>query len=339
MKLVIKCPVCNSNRLKKVKKYTFRSPRDDIENHLMDYNYVRLWILFHKIMENKKDKIIFNMTLCENCGLLFTNPRFSEEDLRIKYDCIAKLRTNKERSSIAQPEKWKHRAHRVYNLIKKYYIFNLKDQPKILDYGGSAGYILIPFKNDFKCYVIDYEKWDLPEGVYYLGKNLKNTKKFDIILLLHILEHVFNPKKLLEDLSKYLNENGVLIIQIPLECFRLKYLNEPLTHISFFSEESLYNCVKFAGLNIIHLKTSLQKYLDIKNWAIDVVCTKRKEGSFKKIDTILSTKQQMSRFNYHLPFYLPFLFEKENTNLIIIKKRIIELINNLKKSIKKFIKK
>lgn len=46
-------------------------------------------------------------------------------------------------------------------------------------------------------------------------EELKLDEKFDVILLLHILEHVDNPVKVLQYAKKYLKKEGILIADVP----------------------------------------------------------------------------------------------------------------------------
>ena len=37
-------------------------------------------------------------------------------------------------------------------------------------------------------------------------------KKFDLITAFHVIEHLKNPKEILKNINKFLNEDGLLII-------------------------------------------------------------------------------------------------------------------------------
>ncbi|MFW9899596.1 MAG: class I SAM-dependent methyltransferase, partial [Candidatus Thorarchaeota archaeon] len=165
------------------------------------------------------------------------------------------------------------------------------------------------FINNFKCYLLDLRRYRLPKGVYYIGNNLKNLSikdKFDIILMLHTLEHVHNPREILKDIYNHLNENGIIVIQVPLGCMReWKSLKNPYVHVNFFSEQSLYNCVRLAGLKVLHIKTEITKFTRYRSWQLNIVATKRVEGTVKtiSINNLLSTRQQQIRLSYYLLYF------------------------------------
>jgi SAM-dependent methyltransferase len=244
--------------------------------------------------------------ICESCGFIFTNPRFSEKDLEVKYNTIKELGSVKYRLKKNPPSNLDKRANRIYNLINKFFNYTQEATPTILDYGGASGYNLLPFVNSFKCGILDYEKWVLPAGVEYLGKDLSDLKdidKFDVILLLHTLEHVIHPKNFIDELSKHLNENGILYVEVPLGCFReWKFIREPLTHINFFSEESLFKCFELCDLSVIYLATSYQWVTHGKMWCLNIIGSRQKYRRLSPIKNVLSTKKQMSKINYYFPY-------------------------------------
>ena len=99
-----------------MKEHVFKYPGDDADNNLADIIYLRLWILFRKIVKDNND-IVFNSMLCKSCGLIFTDPRFSEDEMKIKYDTINELGSVKYRLQKDPPVDLENRANKIYNLI------------------------------------------------------------------------------------------------------------------------------------------------------------------------------------------------------------------------------
>jgi len=296
------CPVCNSQNYKTLINYKFKNPGNDFKNFSDDYRNSRLWVLFNKILSNN-NSANFNITLCNSCGFIFLNPRFSESEFKIKYSFFSETKSEEKRLQKNPMFNLDIRAQRIYKLINKFYSQNSNFKPRVLDYGGAGGYILVPFKNKYKCYVVDYNKWKLPNGIEYLGKDLDHLEKedsFDIIFLLHTLEHIINPKEFLDYLCKYLKNDGLIYVEVPLGCVKeWRVLMEPLTHINFFSEESLFKLFTLCNLNVIHIDTSYQWVAHGKNWNVNIIGTKRKEGNFINLNSIPATKAQMVNFYYN----------------------------------------
>lgn len=298
------CPLCTSEKIEKLQEHVFKFPGGNVHGHLLDATYVRLWILFERIAKTH-DPIVFYSCLCRECGLIFTNPRFSTEDLTIKYETIVELGSVKCRLLHNPASNLDSRAKRIYKLVQQYYCSESLPKPRILDYGGASGYNLIPFVDTLECGILDYEKWDLPKGISYLGKDISDLDEgdqFDVILLLHTLEHVLKPKLFLEELCNSVNDQGVIYVEVPLGCFReWQFLNEPLTHINFFSEESLYKCFQYCGLHIIHLSTSYQWVTHGKMWCLNIIGSKTCHNH-SSLPTPLPTGKQMNRIVYCLPY-------------------------------------
>ena len=297
------CPSCGSRENKKLKEHLFRFPGDDVQNQLHDLTYERLWIFFERILE-KRDKAVFLSMLCQKCGLIFTNPRFSREDIQIKYEAVNELGSVKYRLKQHPPSHLDVRARRIYHLVTNHLSSRAESKPRVLDYGGASGYNVLPFTDKFACGVLDFEQWDLPRGISYLGRDLSDLReddRFEVILLLHTLEHIPEPSTFLEDIGKYLANEGVIYVEVPLGCFReWRSITEPLTHINFFSEESLFNCINSCGLATIHLETCYQWVTHGNMWCVNAVG--KKENFNDKVIPNLTTKEQMNKVNYYLPF-------------------------------------
>ncbi|MFX0035605.1 MAG: class I SAM-dependent methyltransferase [Candidatus Hermodarchaeota archaeon] len=253
-----------------------------------------------------KEKISFNINLCKQCGFIFLNPRFSEEDYKKIYKYEEKILSLD--SSVV--ENYTKRIEYNYNFIKKFYRNNLKDKPNILDYGGNAGYMLLPFLKEYNCYLIDYFEYELHEGIHYLGRtsaDLKDDIKFNIIFSVQVLEHVNNPRNLIEVLGQKLSEDGILYVQVPLGCLKeWKSLDTPLRHINFFSGQSLYNCFRYAGLKIIYLKSFFHYGGKVPSrWMLNIIGTKKNRDQKQPNIKYLSTKQQyVLRYFYFIPYFL-----------------------------------
>src|SRR4029079_7408218 len=72
---------------------------------------------------------------------------------------------------------------------------------------------MVGFEIDDKC---REEVLTIPNVEAFVSGSLTNLSgKFDIITLIHVLEHLPYPKQWLETLHQYLTPNGVIIIQLP----------------------------------------------------------------------------------------------------------------------------
>lgn len=104
---------------------------------------------------------------------------------------------------------------------------------------------------EFYCLDLDYDK--LPDF----------KKKFDLIILGDVLEHLKRPDKLLQNLNKILNKNGEIIISLPNIAYykiRIKLLFGffnyrdtgimDRTHLRFFTQKTIKDLITSSGYQI-----------------------------------------------------------------------------------------
>ncbi len=114
---------------------------------------------------------------------------------------------------------------------------------------------------------------------YHNANNLfrDSEKKFDIIILRHVLEHSPNPRKLLSDLSKKLKPRGSIIFEVPnFDNHWRKVFGKYNSHLSttFHQFHFTKKSIKFLGgdkeivikySNLPTLGSSLSNILFVKN--------------------------------------------------------------------------
>lgn len=107
----------------------------------------------------------------------------------------------------------------------------IKENKKILDLGCNTGYLTRIIKNNIpssKIYGADinYEAVEAArkknKGIvfYHIKNKFYQRHKFDYVVASHILEHIKEPKKFIDNIKKILNPKGKLIIVVPQERIR-----------------------------------------------------------------------------------------------------------------------
>lgn len=110
----------------------------------------------------------------------------------------------------------------------------------------------------------DIEKIDLPE--YF--------QHFDLILLADVLEHLFEPKSVLETLKKYLKEDGKIIISMPnirhyLALYKIVFKGDfkyeesgifDYTHVRFYCRKNIQALLETAGYKVLNQESSIINY-------------------------------------------------------------------------------
>ncbi len=148
---------------------------------------------------------------------------------------------------------------------------NIK-KPRIIDLGSGFGFFLSAFGKKWDKHGIEIseqvsqnsKKWANIHKIDIEKKLQKKfndkLKKFDFIFSYHVIEHLANPEMFIENCYKLLKNNGYLILGTPnfdSACSRRFGKNyrfyKDKTHISFFSENSLYRLLNDNGFKILNV--------------------------------------------------------------------------------------
>ena len=169
-----------------------------------------------------------------------------------------------------------------------------RPEKNILDIGAGTGYFLKVCKvNLWNVFGIepDMEARNIAakKGVL-LHKDVSHftDKKFEIITLWHVLEHVENLEEYISTLEKLLSKNGTLIIAVPnYKSYDAKYYSkfwaafDVPRHLWHFSETSISKL--FAPVNLTVEKTLPMKF---DAYYISLLSEKYKYGSMKPISAL-----------------------------------------------------
>jgi len=166
----------------------------------------------------------------------------------------------------------KARIKATFNIIPK-------NAYKILDIGIGLGYIeeLLTSRkgvglcgNDISERAIKNAKKKF-EGEFKLESWEEMSfpeSKFDVILLLEVLEHVPPSKtfQLLGKIKKYLGENGTFVLSIPVN-EELESMNDnPNGHLRIYTEDLIKAELKIAGFKVVSVMNfyAFEKYYEFK---------------------------------------------------------------------------
>lgn len=298
------CRICGTHDLYPIHHIQFNKPEittEDIFKQKLEKSepyssYIRLNLLFNVFLPANTITITLTLYRCPVCGFIFFIPCPDQQELMYKYQYFAKLFQNSKESPYLLS-----RQKRIFKLISSK--GNITPSCKILDYGGSKGDSLHLFSPSNDCYVLDYSPIKKNPGINYIKGDLKSLHpdtKFNVIFLQHTLEHVFDPVNLVRELTGYLELGGILYIEVPLGCFReYREIKEPLTHINFFSEESIAYFAKRLNLNVLHLSTNFQYVIDRRDWCIN--CIVAKDDQSKDLVRRAKTTKNQMRMYYRIP--------------------------------------
>ena len=225
-----------------------------------------------------------NFWKCTNCGYIFDNPRPTQMEIKNFYSKPSQyddwLLHEKQRNDL-----WKRRIR----------IIGKHEKPgSLLDIGTGIGQFLYLIQQNYSevlgieisksAISIAKEKYNLDvlEGDVF-NAAIPSGINYDIITLFHVLEHVPNPKQVIDRCYSLLSKGGILIVAVPNDVNSLRlnslamskrilgrcgfdaYKNagklgiSPLTldgsmgeiHLSHFTPKVLQKCFEDSGFEII----------------------------------------------------------------------------------------
>jgi len=202
---------------------------------------------------------------CNYCGFLFLDIRFSDEELSNLYRDYRGVEYNDLREYY-EPGYTKRNENLnagisyiddIENFLRPHLSFPIT----ILDWGGDTGKNT-PFKRNNECLdIYDISNKDVIKGAKIVSKAVAQSKKYKLIVCSNVLEHAPYPSDLLSDITKTMEKESVLYIEVPLENVVMsnkgdlhlhkKHWHE---HINFYSENSLRLLVQNVGLEVVDLK-------------------------------------------------------------------------------------
>ncbi len=230
------------------------------------------------VCQNKNSKIVletkgYKLYKCPSCNLIFAHKDEQKINATEIYDNYYQKETASRFGFLIEL------VVKMFRFVRAYKIFNLKPKAKsILDIGSGRGWMLYFLKKYFKygktvgtqialnAYKFSKEKLKLE--IYNKDLlELSFKKKFDIITLWHILEHVENPEKYIERIYKLLDTKGILYIEVPnFNSWASKLTGKHWLaldlkhHLVFFTPSSLISLLKKYNFNIKKIRTFSLEY-------------------------------------------------------------------------------
>ncbi|MFA5108968.1 MAG: class I SAM-dependent methyltransferase [Patescibacteria group bacterium] len=236
-----------------------------------------------KNIVEKKER--FPVYKCLDCGCLFIPNIEVGDNYYEKYYEVSYYLENGENKSTNRC--WASLYKFLFSKIKEKYIrryFKGREKLSILDIGCGRGGFLLSLDSDI------FEKNGIeinPEGVeicrrkkidvYNKPVELINfgEKKFDVITLWHVMEHLEKPMSLFKKAREIIKDNGILVFQVPNNKslgFRFGkenwfHLDSP-RHLNIPNRSTIYKACARNKLKVVSIKNEFYDYpLDLF-WSI-----------------------------------------------------------------------
>lgn len=209
---------------------------------------------YHKINNYTIDR-------CSSCGFVYVKNIPSDSKLFEYYD-----RSYKE-GGIFRPNKSISRKIKYLVLSKFIQVVSGANKIKLLEIGCSQGYLLNAVKHNirFDAEGIDYAgvpvKYAHSTGLKVFQSSLENmqypSEIFDLIVALHVIEHVQDLKQTIHEIRRVLKKGGHLYIVVPCVSHvkakvagkKWKYFGPP-GHLWYFTTKSAKMFLEKEGFSI-----------------------------------------------------------------------------------------
>jgi len=252
--------------------------------------------------------------ICKECGLIWSDPRPSEEEVKNFYS----EKYRKEYKGDYKP-KLKHIIRDAEESVRRFRFLEniIQKDSTVMDIGSGTGvfvYLLRtlgfntvgiePDKN-YQAYAV--KTLEIPVENNFLQDN-ETDRKYDIITMHHVLEHTENPSAVFQKIRDMLKSNGFFVAEVPnAEDIQQDPHNRyHKAHLYTFNSENFQTLGKKSGFRVY--KILIAPY----NGNIAVIF--QKEGTFgnvisgeivgncEKIKTILADHKTLRHFTTAIPY-------------------------------------
>lgn len=234
----------------------------------------------------------FSYVRCKSCGLIYMNPRVSDEDISGFYPDDYVPHRSKEKASKKSNKTfamwWKNTtiAIRLKRLRKKllgteqaisFVDKKLNSESRVMDVGCGRAEFLYNIKQQTGCHVegVDISKTAVDTAARNYDIEIFNgliteapfpAESFDVITAWWYLEHVSNPSEVLKKMCSFLKDDGLCIVGVPnIDSFNAKVFKDKWYHLDcprhlhIYSPDTIKSLMDNAGFvvtKIVYHKTA-----------------------------------------------------------------------------------
>ncbi len=214
----------------------------------------------HPFESIEEDDQIVAFQICRYCGLVYQSPRMDDVELGQFYAREYRVQRQQTEDPIEKDLRMQDaRARAILEMAQH----ELPQISRHLDIGSSSGALLHVFHEKYGCASIGvepgeaYRRFSESQGfrIYPSLTTLAEADEgpFELVSMLHVLEHVVDPIHTLRSLRvSRMQPGGYLLLEVP-NLYEHESLE--LSHLYAFTRSTLKAVVRQAGFRVLWMKT------------------------------------------------------------------------------------
>ena len=229
------------------------------------YDKISQQELAEKFRSSGDELLLDQMVMCKRCKLQYVNPRIKSEFIIKGYS------EGTDENFISQASSREMTFDKALRYIEK---FTNGKKGKIYDIGTAGGsFLQAAKKRNWEVYGTEPNKWLVNwckenYGIEILQGDMFShhfdNNFFDVVTLWDVLEHVPDPTKNLNEISRILKKDGFLIVNYPdigswiSKLLGRRWMFLLSVHLFYFDRKTIKKMLRKVGFDIIKIKPHFQ---------------------------------------------------------------------------------
>jgi len=178
----------------------------------------------------------------------------------------------------------KYRTKKIIDDVLEHLTNSRNGTIKILDLGAGKGLILKDYVDIAECYALDLKNYLEDKSIKFIKSDAQDKipGKYDLILVLGVIEHLFYHRLALMNIYKSLNHGGYVLFDIPLYMKYWTTQDVRAGHHRRYEKGQLEKMLKVEGFKVVRRKFNnnvfvyihwlmYEKYKRIRRYRINCV--------------------------------------------------------------------
>lgn len=208
--------------------------------------------------------IHLSTVVCRRCRFIFQPERFSDSLLTALYKQEAGIAFDETKGEPPLMKSYLGERQAVISSVLTAY--GISEGAAVLDVGGGRGECCQHLAHRHRVVVADAADCDPADPRIEKAPGLFSADSeeaaFDVVVMNHVLEHVFSPTEFLAAANHALKKGGLLIVEVPFELYTplvAGHLGD-WRHVGYFCRATLRRFLEKSGFVVEHIALETGRY-------------------------------------------------------------------------------